>query len=324
MEQIDILMATYNGEKYLKEQIESILNQTYANIRLIISDDCSTDSTKDIIKEYENKDKRVISYFQEKNLGYVKNFEFLLTKVENEVYMLSDQDDYWLPEKVEHTYNCLKKNGADLVFTDLTVVDEKQNIVGNSFNDMMDLTRKINKTLNTRELVYLYNCVTGCTLMAKKDMIDKILPIPTNSNHLFHDHWITLVTSINGKIAYLPEKLIKYRQHENNQIGAKHKIYTNNTIEEIRNHFINVKLGIFESYIQNPQIFTEELKTRNIKAYNYYEMLQKKSKVNFKNWGIFHDLYKNETFKYYMENFFILNLPCIAKILIKLKKNINK
>ena len=74
MEQIDILMATYNGEKYLKEQIESILNQTYSNIRLIISDDCSKDKTREIIKEYEKKDSRVTAYFQENNLGYVKNF----------------------------------------------------------------------------------------------------------------------------------------------------------------------------------------------------------------------------------------------------------
>ena len=88
MEQIDVLLATYNGEKYLKEQIESILNQTYSNIRLIISDDGSTDNTREIIKEYKQKDKRVVYYFQENNLGYIKNFEFLLTKVENEIYML--------------------------------------------------------------------------------------------------------------------------------------------------------------------------------------------------------------------------------------------
>ena len=84
-----------------------------------------------------------------------------------------------------------------------------------------------------------------------------------------------------------------------------------------------MKLGIFESYVQNPQIFTNELKNRNAKAYNYYRMIQKKDKINFKGWKTFHNLYKNETFKYYLENFFILNLPCIAKILIRIK-NINK
>lgn len=97
--QIDVLLATYNGEKYVKEQIESILNQTYRNIRIIISDDCSTDNTVKILEEYKEKDKRIELYTQKENLGVVKNIEFLLKKVENELYMLSDQDDVWLPKK---------------------------------------------------------------------------------------------------------------------------------------------------------------------------------------------------------------------------------
>ena len=123
-EKIDILLATYNGEKYLKEQLDSILNQTYKNIRLIISDDCSKDSTKEILKEYEQKDERIKVFYQEKNLGYIKNFEFLLKQVQDEIYMLSDQDDVWLPEKVEKSYEILKKQNADLVFGDLEVVDK--------------------------------------------------------------------------------------------------------------------------------------------------------------------------------------------------------
>lgn len=98
--QIDVLLATYNGEKYVKEQIESILNQTYSNIRLVISDDCSKDNTREVLKQYENNPKVEIHY-QEKNLGYVKNFEYLLNQVKNDLYMLSDQDDIWLPEKIE-------------------------------------------------------------------------------------------------------------------------------------------------------------------------------------------------------------------------------
>ena len=86
-QKVDILLATYNGEKYLKEQIESVLSQTYDNIQIIISDDCSTDKTREILKEYEKNDKIKV-FYQEKNLGYVKNFEFLLKHVENELYML--------------------------------------------------------------------------------------------------------------------------------------------------------------------------------------------------------------------------------------------
>ena len=122
-EKVDILLATYNGEKYIKEQIESILNQTYKNIQIIISDDCSQDKTREILKEYEKNDKIKV-FYQEKNLGYVKNFEFLLKQVENNLYMLSDQDDVWKKEKIEKTVEKLKNENLDLVFGDLEVVDE--------------------------------------------------------------------------------------------------------------------------------------------------------------------------------------------------------
>ena len=93
MKKVDILLPTYNGEKYLREQLDSILNQTYKNIRIIISDDCSKDSTSEILKQYKEKDERIEIYIQENNLGVVKNIEFLLKKVENPLYMLADQDD---------------------------------------------------------------------------------------------------------------------------------------------------------------------------------------------------------------------------------------
>ena len=98
---IDILLPTYNGEKYLKEQLDSILNQTYKNIRLIISDDCSKDSTPKILEEYRKKDERIELYLQKENIGVVKGIEFLLKKVKSNYYMLADQDDVWLPIKVE-------------------------------------------------------------------------------------------------------------------------------------------------------------------------------------------------------------------------------
>mgnify|MGYP004543652471 FL=1 len=320
MEKIDILMATYNGEKYLEEQIESILNQTYSNFRLIISDDCSTDRTCAILKEYAQKDNRIELYFQEKNLGYVKNFEFLLGKVENELYMLSDQDDYWLPEKVEKTYNKLIQENVDMVFTDLIVVDEDEKIINKSFNELMNLKKKICKTVGTSELAYLYNCVTGCTIMGKKSNIKNIIPIPTYSKHVLHDHWIALANSINGKVAYLSEGLIKYRQHGTNQIGIKHTMSKSNSVEEIRKHFIDVKLGVFGTYVNNPQIFTEKLRKRNEKAYKYFEMLAQKKNINFRGWGTFYNLYKNESVKYYMENFLILNMPCVVRLVLRKNK----
>ena len=212
-EVIDILMATYNGEKYIAEQIDSILNQTYSSFRLIISDDCSTDNTTEILRKYAMKDDRIILYIQPKNLGVVKNIEFLLKKVKNDYYMLSDQDDVWLPKKVEQSYRTLLKNKADLVFGDLEVVDENLNTIYPSFCDYMLLTNKIKKCINSYKVNYLYNCVTGCTIFAKSKYIEKVLPLPINSKAVIHDYWIGLIYALNGKLAFIDEKLIKYRQH---------------------------------------------------------------------------------------------------------------
>lgn len=312
-EQIDILLATYNGEKYIREQIESILNQTHYEIRLVISDDKSQDRTCEILKEYEERDSRVRVYYQEKNLGYIRNFEFLLKQVENNVFMLSDQDDVWLPEKVEKSYETLREENADLVFGDLTVVDEKLNTIYESFGDFMKLNRKIKKCIGSYEGNYLYNCVTGCTIMSKRKYIEKILPIPYQSKYVAHDHWIALVVSLNGKLAYMPEKYILYRQHGNNEIGTDKISHGFRRLEQVRELFVQVKLGVFGTYVTNESIFPEEIRGWNRRALLYYRMIHKKKYANFRGWKLFHRLYRNETLLYYVENFFVLNFPFIAK-----------
>lgn len=322
-EKIDILLATYNGEKYVQEQIESILNQTYKNIHLIISDDVSTDGTREILKQYE-ENKNITIYYQSQNLGYIKNFEFLISKVENNIYMLSDQDDVWLPEKIEKTFSVLKKENADMVFSDLKVVDQNLKELYASFNDYMLLSKKIKKYINTKYLNYLYNCVTGCTIMSKKAYIKYILPIPNKSKYVVHDYWMSLMISINGKLAYLPEQTILYRQHGDNQIGTEKISHKFKKLEQVRNLFIEVKLGVFSTYVENNSKFPEDMQELNKKALNYYEMITNKKNFNFKGWHIFHTLYKYERISYYILNFIIMNLPFIGKGLFKVRYTILK
>ena len=274
-EKIDILLATYNGEKYLKEQLDSILNQTYKNIRIIISDDCSKDTTPEILKEYQKKDDRIELHIQKNNLGVVKNIEFLLREVKSPYYMLADQDDYWLPEKAEKSLEKLKEEKADLVFGDLEVVDKNLNTMYRSFNDYMLLTRKINKYINSYKVNYLYNCITGCTVLAKKETIEKIIPLPTNSKRVLHDHWIGLMVALNGKLAYVPEKYIRYRQHGNNEVGTEKISHGFKKLKQVRDWFIDVKLGIFETYVKNNERFPEELQKLNNEAYKYFKMIEK-------------------------------------------------
>ena len=320
---VDILVATYNGEKYIKEQIESILNQTYQNIQIIISDDCSKDRTREILKEYE-KNEKIKVFYQEKNLGYVKNFEFLLNKVENELYMLCDQDDVWKKEKVEKTVEKLQKENLDLVFGDLEVVDENLNTIKKSYNDYMHLSRKIEKHLSSYKLQYIYNCMTGCTILSKKEFLPQVLPFPTNSKYMIHDYWLGLIIALNGKVGYLKEPYILYRQHGNNQVGISKASHKFKTIYQVRDLSIDIKLGIFETYVKNEKVFPEYLRKQNKQAYEYFKMLKSKKYLNFKGWVIFYKLFNAESFYKFFENFVTLNIPVIVEPLFKIRYQIMK
>ena len=319
MEKVDILLATYNGEEYLREQIDSILNQTHTEFRLLISDDGSKDSTRKILEEYKNKDSRVEVFMQEKNLGVVKNFEVLLGKVEAKYYMFSDQDDIWKENKIEKSLKKIEE-GFDLVYSDLEVVDENLNVTYSSYWKLKGIYNKIKK-YNNFEALYLNNFVTGCTLISRKELINTFMPLPNTSKFVLHDYWISLIISQNGKIAYIEEPLIKYRQHKNNKVGSKKKSDELKSIDEIRSLFIQVKKEHFKVFIENEDKFkSEEVKKLNRKALEYYEMLETKKNINFKGWGLFIKLYKYEGLSYNLQNFAILNLPILAKILYKFKK----
>ena len=319
MEKVDILLATYNGEKYLREQIDSILNQSYKDFRLLISDDCSNDLTRSILEEYKNKDSRIEIFFQENNLGVVKNFEFLLGKVEANYYMFSDQDDIWKENKIEKSLSKIEE-GFDLVYSDLEVVDENLNVIYESYWKLKGIYDKIKKYNNFNSL-YLNNFVTGCTMISRKELINKFLPLPNTSKYVLHDYWISLILSQDGRISYIEEPLIKYRQHKNNKVGSKKKSDELKSIDEIRKLFIEVKKEHFKVFIENEDKFnSEDIRKLNRKALEYYEMLETKNNINFKGWGLFIRLYKYEKLGYNMQNFAILNFPILARLLYKLKK----
>lgn len=320
---VDVLLATYNGERYVKEQIESILNQTYENIQIIISDDCSKDGTRQILKEYEQND-NIKVFYQEKNLGYVKNFEFLLKQVESDLYMLSDQDDVWKKEKIEKTVEKLETENLDLVFGDLEVVDENLNTICKSYNQYMHLSRKIEKYSKDYRLQYLYNCMTGCTILSKKEYLDKILPLPTNSKYMIHDYWIGLIISLNGKVGYLKEPYILYRQHGNNQVGVVKASHQLSKLGQVRDLSIEMKLGVFETYIQQERIFPENLRKQNREIVQYLQILKTKKNINFRGWSTFYKMFQTESMRQFVLNFMVLNMPIIIKPIFKIRYQILK
>lgn len=322
-EKVDILLATYNGEKYVREQIESILNQTYQNIQIIISDDCSKDGTREILKEYEQNDKIKV-FYQEKNLGYVKNFEFLLRQVEHNLYMLSDQDDVWKKEKIEKSVEKLEKENLDLVFGDLEVVDENLNTICKSYNQYMHLSRKIEKYSSDYRLQYLYNCMTGCTILSKKEYLDKILPLPTNSKYMIHDYWIGLIISLNGKVGYLKEPYILYRQHGNNQVGIVKASHELSKLGQVRELSIEMKLGVFETYIQQERIFPESLRKQNREIVEYLQMLKTKKNANFRGWSTFYKMFQTESIRQFVLNFMVLNMPIVLRPMFAIRYQLLK
>lgn len=324
MEKINILMATYNGRLYLRKQLDSILNQTFKDFRLLISDDASTDSTLKILKEYEEKDKRVEIYGHQENIGITANFEFLIGKVRSEYFMFADQDDVWEPDKIEKTFNKMQETDSDMVYTNLEVTNSRLKTLAPSYWTLKGFDNKIKK-YNNFESLYLNNYVTGCTMLVKSKWINEFLPLP-QSKYILYDYWISLIISQSGKMAYIAEPTIKYRQHKKNQVGSKTKSEELESLDEIRNLFIDVKLDHFKTFTVNEKCFrSDEIKALNKEALAYFEKLKTVNKINFSNWGLFFKLYKYEDFGYKWKNFLILNMPNLARIIYKhIKKKESK
>jgi len=223
-----IVLATYNGEKHIREQISSIQSQTYCDWRLLIRDDCSTDQTPNIISELADEDER-ISIINNKgiNLGVIENFCVLMTaacELSNINYVLfSDQDDIWEPEKTQLMLECLQQSekqfGVEvplLVHSDLKVVDEHLNEIHSSLMRYQSIR---NESVDAWKVLMVQNYVTGCVMAINKPLLDISLPQPDTI--MMHDWWLALCASIFGNIVYIDKPLIQYRQHGHNQVGAK-------------------------------------------------------------------------------------------------------
>lgn len=224
-EKTAILLATYNGEKYIREQIESILNQTDTDWVLYIHDDGSKDQTMDVVKEYADKYPEQIVVVEGASTGGAKsNFFYLFHQVEAPFYMCCDQDDVWLPEKIEITRKEMENLIRDdedkpaLVFTELCVVDGELNVIAENMRDYQGLDCK-NVRLN-RALIQ--NVVTGCTMMVNRVLRDELTKITEYGDVLMHDWWATLVAVRFGKVAFIETPTILYRQHGDNGVGASH------------------------------------------------------------------------------------------------------
>jgi glycosyltransferase involved in cell wall biosynthesis len=206
---ISVCLATYNGEKYLKEQLDSIKKQTYKNFELIVQDDLSKDKTLEILQNYEGLNIQV--YKNKKNMGYIKNFESLLKKANGEYIAICDQDDVWELDKLEILINNIKENS--LIYSDSLLIDG----YGNSLDKTLSQKLKNNFIDSYSALNFLYdNSVSAHAMLFKKELLQHIFPFP---NVTYFDAWIAANAANTGSVKYINKTLVMYRQHSTNTLG---------------------------------------------------------------------------------------------------------
>ncbi len=251
---ISILLSTYNGEKYLQEQLESLLGQTFCDFEVLIRDDGSTDGTLDIINDYMTYDSRFVLIKDDKgNIGSSLSFFELLKYSTTEYIMFCDQDDVWLPNKIElslQKIQVLEKENNEgiplLVFSDLEVVDENLQSIDKSFWSYQKILPNIGYIWKK---LLAQNMVTGCTMIFNKDVKKYLSPLAFE--YMDHDHYIAVIISKYGKLSYINQSLLKYRQHSFNIYGST-GFKISHLIKKIKEiNKILIKLRFCSSYFKD-------------------------------------------------------------------------
>lgn len=207
---ISVVMATYNGAAFLRQQVESILSQTYPNFELVVTDDCSTDGTWTLLEAYAAADKRVRIFKNETNLGYVRNFEKAMLLARGELIAPSDQDDIWLPNKLAVLQ---AQRGTDtIIYCNSILINDLDQPIGQSLSDVKKL-RNYDNCLNYT----IGNSAPGHGMLFPATLVQECVPFPVV---IPHDYWLGFVACFRSQVRYWPQALVLYRQHHQNVFGA--------------------------------------------------------------------------------------------------------
>jgi len=200
-------MCTFNGERYLVAQLESLLAQTWSHLEIVVVDDCSNDGTVGILEEFASRDSRIHLHKNTQNLGINKNFSRAMALCKGDLIAPCDQDDIWHPNKLSRLYAHIGKHLMSYCDSDLITED------GTRMN--MRISDRIHMYQGDDPTVFAFwNCVSGHAMLFRRSLLDFALPIPDIK---FHDWWLAFLAAANGSIAYLNEPLVQYRQHANAQ-----------------------------------------------------------------------------------------------------------
>jgi glycosyltransferase involved in cell wall biosynthesis len=230
---ISVCMASYNGSKFIEEQVASILCQLNEGDELIIVDDSSTDNTLDILGSFDSNTIKIIK--NTRNLGLVKSFEIALNHSTGDIIFFSDQDDIWLESKVIKTIDCMQLQKSLVVVSDAKVFNEDGEIIENSFFKFRNSGSGLIKN-------FYKNSYIGCCMAIDAKIKAYILPLPNRT--LLHDEWIGLICEALGRTSFLPETLVMYRRHSMNQTNMSR----NSWKKVVQKRFILLKALVFKVF----------------------------------------------------------------------------
>ena len=226
LQTLSIALCTYNGSKFLREQLQSLANQTLQPFEVVITDDCSTDDTISIIQEFTDR-LNIRIFINESSLKVTKNFEKAVSLCSGDIILMCDQDDIWHPDKLAKISHFFQENPNQLaVFSDAVLVDERGISLNKNFwSAVRFIEPQIQKFKDGKvvELLLAGNRTAGCMMAFRKELTAKIIPFPTHIPLMIHDNWITIVVAMMDSLGLIEEKLISYRQHDFQQIGTRKK-----------------------------------------------------------------------------------------------------
>ena len=222
MTSYSVALCSYNGEKYINQQIDSILSQTHKPSEIVVCDDGSTDRTPEILAEYQKQYPEIFRiYFNEINLRSVKNFEKAISLCSKDIIFLSDQDDIWAENKAEKIVSFLDNHPEiDAVATNGFCIDENGTIHEKySLWDAPVFLKEKGKSIDYFEIILHCNIATGASMAFRAALKPEIMPFPVLKDY-HHDEWIAVNTARKGRFEFLNDKLFYYRTHQEQQVGG--------------------------------------------------------------------------------------------------------